>query len=538
MSISTSVVCTELSFAWPDGSPVFTDLGCTFGTGRSGLIGLNGSGKSTLLRLIAGRLPPESGLITVHGELGYLPQDVQLNTDSSVEQVLGIREIRSAIGRIEAGDTDSALFDLVGDDWDCDERAAVLLAELGLDVELTRGIGQLSGGESVLLGLAARLLRRPDVLLLDEPTNNLDRVARERLYRVVQGWSGTLIIVTHDRELLALVDQIGDLRDGGIRWYGGNFEAYEAAVTAEQDTAERLARAAEQDLRRQERDLIEARTTLDRRARYGQKMWDQKREPKIVMGARRRAAQVSAGKQRNLHQDKVEKAKKDLAAAESAIRDDRTVRINLPATSVPSGRQVLRLTEVQTQVGAPITLDLRGPERIALTGRNGVGKTTLLDTIAGLRPPVAGERETFVPIRYLPQRLDILDPERTVLANVANFAPAADDNTIRAGLARFLFRGRRADQVVGTLSGGERFRASLAALLMADPAPQLLLLDEPTNNLDLASVAELTDALAAYRGALIVASHDLPFLHGLNPTRWLELDGASVPAVRESGVSN
>jgi ATPase subunit of ABC transporter with duplicated ATPase domains len=526
MSLSTSVVCTGLNFSWPDGDHVFTDFTCTFGPGRSALVGVNGSGKSTLLRLIAGRLAADAGSIDVHGQLGYLPQDVQLAVGSTVEEALGIAETRAAIRQIEAGATEPRLFDVVGEDWDCDERAALVLAELGLaGVELERRIGQLSGGESVLLSLAAQLLRRPDVLLLDEPTNNLDRIARRRLYQIVGSWRGSLIIVTHDRELLDLVDQIGDLRDGSLRWYGGNFTAYEAVLAAEQETAERLVRTAEQDVRRQERELREARVKLDRRARYGRKMAEQKREPKIVMGARQRAAQVSAGKHRNLHLEKVEQAKQELVSAEQAIRDDRRIRIALPATEVPNGRRVLSLDAVRTRVGAPIDLHLRGPERIALTGRIGAGKTTLLDTIAGLQPVRAGRLSSFVAMRYLPQRLDILDPLATVVQNVARFARDSDDNTVRAGLARFLFRGRKADQVLGSLSGGERFRASLAALLLAEPAPQLLLLDEPTNNLDLASVAELTDALAAYRGALIVASHDQPFLAGLELTRCLALDG-------------
>ena len=524
MPLSTSVVCTDLAFSWPDGDPVFTALNCTFATGRSGLIGLNGAGKSTLLRLIAGRLSPEAGSITVYGQLGYLPQDLQLAVDGTVEQLLGVADIRAAIDRIENGETDPELYEVVGDNWDADEQARVLLAELGLaEVALERRIGQLSGGESVLLGLAAQLLRRPDVLLLDEPTNNLDRAARQRLYEAVRNWRGSLIVVTHDRELLDLVDQVGDLRDGRIRWYGGNFSDYQVAVAAEQETAERLVRVAEQDLRRQERELSEVRVKLDRRVRYGKKMFEQKREPKIVMGARKRAAEVSAGKLRNLQQDKVADAKQELAAAEEAIRDDRTIRITLPRTEVPDGRQVLSLQQLRTRAGGPLELRVHGPERIALTGPNGAGKTTLLDTIAGHLNPVGGDVRVHVPVRYLPQRLNILDPDATIVQNVAHFAPAAGDNQIRAGLARFLFRGRKADQLVGTLSGGERFRATLAALLLAEPAPQLLLLDEPTNNLDLASVSELVDALAAYRGALLVASHDLPFLRELKPTRWLAL---------------
>jgi len=125
---------------------------------------------------------------------------------------------------------------------------------------------------------------------------------------------------------------------------------------------------------------------------------------------------------------------------------------------------------------------------------------------------------------YLPQRLDILDDSLTVIDNVRAAAPAASVNEVRAGLARFLFRGARADQVAGTLSGGERFRAVLAALLLAQPPPQLLLLDEPTNSLDMASVRQLSQALSCYRGALVVASHDLPFLRSVGISRWLRLD--------------
>jgi ATPase subunit of ABC transporter with duplicated ATPase domains len=164
-------------------------------------------------------------------------------------------------------------------------------------------------------------------------------------------------------------------------------------------------------------------------------------------------------------------------------------------------------------------VELRGPERVALVGPNGSGKTTLLRTIVGELEPVAGEVHRPVPLRYLPQRLDLLDEDASIVANAARFAPQASENALRARLARFLFRGVRADQVVGTLSGGERFRATLAALLLAEPAPQVLLLDEPTNNLDLAGVRQLTTALAGYRGALVVVSHDHRFLADLGIDR-------------------
>ncbi|NDK29714.1 ABC-F family ATP-binding cassette domain-containing protein [Streptomyces sp. TR1341] len=521
---SSSVNLSSLSFAWPDGTTVFDGLDISFGPGRTGLVGVNGSGKSTLLKLMAGELAPADGTVKVMGDVGHLPQNVTLDTALRVDRALGIAEQRAALHAIEAGDVSERHFETVGDDWDVEERALVTLGELGLGhIGLDRTVGEVSGGESVLLRLAALLLRRPDVLLLDEPTNNLDLYARRRLHQAVAAWPGVLVVVSHDRELLDLVDQIAELRAGEVAWYGGNFSAYEEALSVEQEAAERMVRAAEADVRKQKRELSDAQIKLARRKRYGQKMYDSKREPKIVMGARKRAAQESAGKHRIMHEERLAEAKERLDDAVDAVRDEDEIRVDLPYTAVPPGRQVLTLENLAMAYGARIEgiLDLRGPERIALVGRNGAGKTTLLRTVAGELAPTEGSATAHVPLRFLPQRLDVLDDELTVAQNVARFAPGATNNRVRARLARFLFRGARADQRAATLSGGERFRAALAALMLAEPAPQLLLLDEPTNNLDLASVRQLTSALDSYEGALLVASHDLPFLESIGITRWL-----------------
>jgi ATPase subunit of ABC transporter with duplicated ATPase domains len=530
----TSITCTSLSFAWPDGTAVFDDLQIAFGPGTTGLVGVNGSGKSTLLKLIAGELTPADGAVRVAGEVGHLPQNVTLDTALRVDEALGIAATRAALKAIEAGDVGEEHFDTVGDDWDVEERAHATLGELGLGhIGLDRTIGEVSGGESVLLRLAALLLRRPDVLLLDEPTNNLDLYARQRLYAAVEAWSGVMIVVSHDRELLDLVDQIADLRSGEVTWYGGNFSAYEEALAGEQEAAERMVRAAESDLRKQKRELVDAQVKLAKRKRYGQKMSDQKREPKIVMGARKRSAQESAGKHRIMHEERLSGAKERLDEAVEAVRDDDEIRVDLPHTAVPPGRTVLTLDRLELRYGTRVNgvFDLRGPERIALTGRNGAGKTTLLRTIAGELDAVSGEARAHVPLRFLPQRLDVLDDNLTVAENVARYAPTATNNRIRARLARFLFKGAKADQRAQTLSGGERFRAALAALMLADPAPQLLMLDEPTNNLDLASVRQLTTALESYEGTLIVASHDMPFLESIGITRRLLLEGGELKEI-------
>ncbi|MFJ2089320.1 ABC-F family ATP-binding cassette domain-containing protein [Streptomyces sp. NPDC087901] len=524
----THITCSSLSFAWPDGSPALDDFHLTVGPGRTGLIGLNGSGKSTLLRLIAGELTPVEGHIRTAGEVGYLPQNLVLDTALRVDAALGIAGTRAALHAIEAGDVGEERFAAVGDDWDVEERALATLDQLGLGhIGLDRTIGEMSGGECVLLRLAALLLARPEVLLLDEPTNNLDLYARRRLYAAVDAWNGVLVVVSHDRELLERVDQIADLRDGSVTWYGGNLSAYEEALAVEQEAAERMVRVAEADVHRQKRELAEAQVKLARRKRYGQKMQESKREPKIVMGARKRAAQESAGKHRIMHAEKLAEAKERLDDAVEAVRDDAEIRVELPHTKVHPGQGVLMLNSLELAYGARVqgSFEVRGPERIALVGRNGAGKTTLLRTLAGELSPVSGEASVRLPMRFLPQRLDVLDDGLSVVENVARFAPDATDNRIRARLAHFLFRGARADRPAGTLSGGERFRAALAALLLAEPAPQLLMLDEPTNNLDMASVHRLTAALDSYEGALIVASHDVPFLESIGITRWLLLDG-------------
>ncbi|HLV76270.1 MAG TPA: ABC-F family ATP-binding cassette domain-containing protein [Vulgatibacteraceae bacterium] len=530
--MSFAIVCSDLSFAWEDGTVVLDGLDAAFGTGRTGLIGVNGSGKSTLLKIIAGELRPASGTVTVEGEVGYLPQNLVLDDAATVSDLLGISTTRAALHAIERGEATEENFAAVGDGWDVEERARAELDRLGLGgVDLDRTVPTLSGGEAVMVGLAAQFLARPDVLLLDEPTNNLDLDARHRLYEAVETWTGVLLVVSHDRELLDRVDEIADLRDGAIRSFGGNLSAYEELLAVEKEAAERAVRAAGSDLRRQKRELEDAHVKLARRRRYGNKMYENKREPKIVMGARKRQAQESAGKHRIMHEERLADARKRLAEAEEAVRTDDEIRIELPATRVPAGRTVVTVTGLSAPEPEPGTLTeliVRGPERIALEGPNGSGKTTFLRTLIGehvqdgvtVRIGVDG-------VRYLPQRLDVLDEDLSVLDNVRAQAPAVPPAQIRAGLARFLFRGARAGQKAGTLSGGERFRAVLASLLLAEPAPKLLLLDEPTNNLDMASAAQLSQALAAYEGALIVVSHDVPFLRTLGLTRRLRMDRAA-----------
>lgn len=534
-SATPSLLLDHVTVRWPDGSVALRDVSGAFGAGRTGLVGRNGSGKTTLLRVAAGELTPASGHVRAEGAVALLPQQLTLDVDRPVAALLGVERTLAALRAIERGDPDPRHFEVVGDDWDVEARAHAALAAAGLPPDaLERTVGSLSGGEAVLTAVAGIRAARPAVTLLDEPTNNLDREARERLGDIVRSWPGAVIVVSHDVALLELMDDTAELYDGGLSVFGGPYSAWRDWRDAEQEAAVRAERDAAQILRREKRQRIEAEQKLAGRASMARKAEAEKRVPKIIAHGRRSEAQVSAGRLRTEVRDKEAIAREALDAAGRRVRDDDAVRIDLPDPGVAAGRRILTISDG----GRAWTV--QGPERVALVGPNGIGKTTLLERLvrnSGESDPSGVPEGRDTPfflnsvrmqlhtgrVAYLPQRVDGLDDAASVLENVRAAAPDVPVPDLRNRLARFLLRGGAVERPVGSLSGGERFRVALARMLLADPPAQLLVFDEPTNNLDLDTVDQVVSALSAYRGAVLVVSHDAVFLERLGVDLTLEL---------------
>ncbi|MEZ4564757.1 MAG: ATP-binding cassette domain-containing protein [Thermomicrobiales bacterium] len=522
MSLKSVITLRDLAFEWPDGAAVLSGVNGVFNPGRTGLVGRNGSGKSTLLRLIAGLLQPTSGQIETVGEVSYLPQTLTLQQETTIAQLLGIDAIVAALRAIESGDSDARHFDAVGDNWDILGRTDELLHQIGFSTaDLDRRVTEVSGGEAMLLAVTGLRLRRTPITLLDEPTNNLDRPTRARLAAFVDEWPGSLVVVSHDLELLEHMENTTELYGGALTTFGGPYSAWQAHLAQEQAAAVQAARSAQQALKVEKRQRVEAETKLARRERTGKKAQRQGGIPKIVAGNLSRKAQVSAGAMRATLDGKVLTAQAALDAADARVREDEHILITLPDPQLPRGRRLAELSDQDR------TIVIQGPERVALIGANGTGKSTLLEQLVSRADPAPGRpsgRLLTERFGYLPQRLDVLDADISAVANVQAVAPEMPTGAIRNQLARLLLRGDSVDRPVSTLSGGERFSVALARLLLAEPPAQLLILDEPTNNLDIARVEHLAEALDAYQGALLVVSHDLAFLARLRVSTVIEID--------------
>ena len=526
-----AITVSELDFRLGDDTEIFSGLTATIPADLVGLVGDNGIGKSTFARILAGSLRASAGTVTGTDGAVYIDQLLPHSTQR-VDSALDIVSVRRALRRALDGEATGSDFDLIGDDWDIEERALAALSELGLHLsasDLDRNLSSFSGGQATRIGLARAALVGDAWLILDEPSNNLDEDGRALLTTLLTERRGPTLVISHDRTLLTQMNSIIEMTDR-LRVYGGNFDDYEAMVAAEEEAKQQKVTDAKKSHEVEKRQRIELETKLARADRKAKRDKESKRRPKIVMNGLTNFAEKSAAKRRGDKAADEAAAWDELTAAKDALRRTSSVRLDLPDTQVHSTKRVLEIsTAASAKSERPQTIV--GPERIRLTGPNGAGKSTLLAAILAAAdgrasdggaaddraadsggPPVAelfGDLDITVaaPTAHLDQQYR-LPGELTVMEAVRSGNPQLDPHRVHEVLAAMGLRAGRTDQICRTLSGGERFRVALASGLLQDPAPQLLILDEPGNNLDLSSLEALVTALEGFGGAMVIVTHD------------------------------
>ncbi|WP_225009387.1 ABC-F family ATP-binding cassette domain-containing protein [Novosphingobium percolationis] len=521
-----SISVSSLTWSTPDGRAVLSGLDLSFPPVRTGIVGRNGSGKTTLLRLLAGDLAPNAGTVTRNATISTLRQVVARSPAETLAQALGLAEPLALLRRAQQGVATED--DLAAADWTLESRFEAALSAAGLYATAETQVATLSGGQQTRAGLAAAILADPDFLLLDEPTNNLDAEGRAALATFLASWRKGAIVVSHDRALLEGMDAIVELTSLGATRYGGPYSHYRERKALELAAAEAARDHAEQALREVRNGAQTVRERKDRRDGAGVRKARRGDMPRILIGARRQRAENTTGQNARQAERLETEASGQLAQARARLEVIEPLVVDVSPTGLAPARMVLQLSTVTAGHGdaAPvlvgIDLTITGPERVAVTGPNGVGKSTLLALIRGTLPPRSGSVRVSVPLAVLDQHASLLNPAESVVANLRRLKPGLDENAARAALARLRFRTSGADQPAGTLSGGQAMRAALACVL-ADTPPPLLLLDEPTNHLDLDAIAAIEAGLAAYDGALIVVSHDEAFLQAIGVTRRIAL---------------
>jgi len=485
---------------------------------RVGLVGRNGAGKTTLAKVLAGEKDPSSGTVTRTGSLGYLSQDPQVGdpTVRALDRILSARGIDSSLRELRAAMSEMATAEgpaleramrayaraearfLAHGGYAAEAAAAQVAANLGLsDQVLAQELGTLSGGQRRRVELARLLFAEPDTLLLDEPTNHLDADSIGWLRQFLRAYPGGLILISHDVDLLeATVNRVFhlDANRSTIDVYNVGWRTYLAQREA--------------DDRRRRRERVNA---------------ERKAEALISQAERMKANVKTATAAKNM----VRRAQRMLAELEPERRADRVARLRLPDPA-PCGKTPLAAQGLCKSYGSQTVfenLDLvvdRG-SRVAVLGLNGAGKTTLLRILFGTETPDAGTVTLGHGARlgYYAQEHETLDPNRTVHENLMSAAPHLTDGEARLVLGSFLFSGDDAEKPAGVLSGGEKTRLALAALVCSQA--NVLLLDEPTNNLDPASRTEILHAIGQYRGAVVLVTHDDGAIEALRPDRVLLL---------------
>jgi ATPase subunit of ABC transporter with duplicated ATPase domains len=534
---------------FPDGEAL---LDVSFSLARDekvGLVGENGSGKSTLLRILAGLESPDSGSVRLEAgaQAGYLPQQLEPQSATTVGDYLASgqaawldarRDLERSLARLSADVSEDMLdsyaehlerFEALGG-YAFEQHIAEIMAGLGLDtIPLERRVGELSGGEKTRVGLGALLLSGANLWLLDEPTNYLDVPALLWLEAFVQKAAQSAIIVSHDREFLdRTVTSILfiDAETHGLSVYPGGYSAFLEAREREREQRWADYRDQQERIEKIERDV----RALKQRAQRTEQGTIHFHYRKIAKGVARRAT---------VQQRRLERGIASEEHIERPAYDRRMHLGSLVESGMAGQRMVLAADNIRCVLGGRRVLDgvsvtLRGGDRVALVGPNGSGKTTLLDVLAGARDCKGAVRSgSCANIGYLRQehrRQDL--PAGEQVLDAMRRESGGEEAALRAVLDQFLFTGEDVHKRVRNLSYGERVRLELA--LLVGRGANVLLLDEPTNHLDLPAIDRLREAIAAYRGPLIVSSHDRAFLRGIGiGAVWTLHDGrvVSVPGI-------
>lgn len=523
----------NISYTHPNKDLLFSDISLTVNNHeKTALIGNNGVGKSTLLKIIAKELQPSNGQISVENEPYYVPQVFGQFNHLTIAQALRIENKLNALKAILNGNTSEENFNLLNDDWTIEDRCNEALSYWQLnDLDLTQKMEALSGGQKTKVFLAGLSIHQPELILLDEPSNHLDIVSRQLLYDFFQNTKSTLIIVSHDRKLLNLLDTVCELNKYGIKVYGGNYEFYKEQKQIENNALSQGIQSKEKALRKakeKERETLERQQKLDSRGKGKQ---EKSGVARIMMNTLRNNAENSTSKLKSIHAEKIGGLSQDLQELRSSLPDIDKMKFGFDNSALHKGKGLFTTTNINFGYDnkqlwkRDLTFQITSGERIALKGKNGSGKTTLIKLILGDIEPQTGKiyRAENKSV-YIDQDYSLLDNQLKVYEQAQQFnSSALQEHEIKIRLNRFLFTKNDWDKSCIALSGGERMRLLLCCLTINSQSPDIIILDEPTNNLDIQNVEILTMAINEYQGTLIVVSHDETFLEQIKIERTIEL---------------
>ncbi len=526
----------HISYHTPNRGLLFNDISFSLQKGeKAAIAGNNGVGKTTLLKIIAGHDKSFTGDLQVNGALHYVPQHYGHFNQLTVAAALGITPLLAALQAVENGATDQHYYDLLEHHWDIVARCEEAFARWGITgIALNQPLQQLSGGMKTRLFLSGIDIFEPAIVLLDEPTNHLDAKARTQLYEWMEHTSCTLLLTSHDRQLLRLCNPIWELQPGGIRAYGGNYDFYAAQKEIETSARQNALAHHEKawkEAKQKQQEVLERKQHADAQARRKGMVSGL---PKAVINGRRTAAEGSTGKLKHIHSDKVTELRASLQQAAAMAQVQRIMKGYFDNPALPRGKVLIQANEINyayennIQLWArPLTFTIRSGDRLAISGSNGSGKTTLFHLLRGQMTPSQGSMQiTPCTTLLLDQDYSLIDRNKTVLEQALAFNEAhLETAMVHTLLANFLFMPDTWDKSCAVLSGGEMLRLALCCMVLQNKAPDIIFLDEPVNNLDLSNIQMLAKIFSGYQGTLIVISHDKGFLEEADIVEELPLQG-------------